>query len=273
MFDLPQEFVNDMRNTMSGDKIELPFAAPIFWWLTGKPVNKQVGSSPYFGGWAGTAEDVEDALQVMGTTLPVAFKRVTLVNNEGKEYDVYGIRSMAVAVIAKRNRWIIDEQSGKGRSHTQVLCYMAEFNKEQKTYIPWGPVVLSAKALSGKALEDALREWDKKTAAVRRQFANNLPAWFFYAPVGTFGDKPNTKMVGNGGQQSPITPAQVYTPDEISEAQLKVWFVGADIAAIMADLKAQAKEWLEAWKPDKKTAVPDDNMPPAPDNFGDDTPF
>jgi hypothetical protein len=272
MFDLPQEFVDGIRNAMNGDKIELPFAAPILWWLTGKPGYKKDGSSAYFGGWAGTAEDVENAVQAMGVSLPTAFKRITMVNNEGKEYDVFCTRSAAVAIIAKRTRWIVDEQTQHSRSHTQVLCYMAEFDKEKKAYIPWGPVVLSAKALSGKALEDSFREWDKKTAAARRQYAKNLPPWFFYAPIGTFGDKPNTKMVGSG-QQSPITPAQVYTPEEIGEAQLTAWFVGPDVAAIMADLKGQAKEWLEAWKVDKKAAVAENASPEAPSNFDDDVPF
>lgn len=273
LFDLPQEFITEVAGAMSGEKIELPFAAPYYWWQNGKASYKPAGGAAYFGGWAADAETFEGVCSQSGIEIPQASKRVTLSNNEGKEYDVHTMRSLPVAVIAKRNRWMIDEATGKGRGHTQILAYAATITKTQAgaAYTPWSPVVISGKGLAAKAIEDALRDFDRNTAAARRQYAKNLPAWFFWCNIGTFGDKPEIKMVGTG-QQSPITPASVYLPKDgvISPELLKTWYVGGDIAAVMIDLKRQAKEWLEAWREAKQTG-PAIDAPIIP--YPDDQPF
>lgn len=268
LFDLPQEFVNEVAGAMSGEKIELPFVAPYFWWQNGKPAYKALGSAAYFGGWASDADTYEGILHNNGLEIPGNTKRITLANNEGKEYDVFACRSMPVAVIAKRSRWMIDETTGKGRGHTQILAYAATGKKTEAgtAYVAWSPVVISGKGLAAKAIEDALRDFDRNTAAARRQYAKNLPAWFFWCNIGTFGDKPEQKMVGSG-QQSPITPATVYLPKDgvITAEMLKTWYVGGDVAAVMVDLKKQAKEWLEAWRENKSTG-PAVDVPPPPDS-------
>lgn len=265
LFDLPQEFVDAVSGALSGDRIELPFTAPYFWWQNGKPAYKAAGNSAYFGGWASSSDEFDAAMQQAGIENP-GFKRLTMANNEGKEYDIYAARSLAVAVIAKRNRWVVDEVTGKGRGHTQILCYSAVVTKTDKgaTYAPWSPIVISGKGLAAKAIETALTDFDRLTGAARRQYAKNLPAWFFWANVGTFGDKPIQKMVGTG-QQSPITPASVYLPETITADHLKAWYVGSDIAAVMVDLKAQAKEWLDAWRETKGAGPQPTDTPPEPD--------
>jgi len=254
MFELPQEFSDAMKDSMQGERVELPFTAPIVWWLNGKAHYKALGGAAYFGGWASNVDDLEQAASEMGVEIPPDFKQVTLSNNEGKEYEASTSRAIAVAVIAKRQQWVVDDTTGKGRGHTNILAYMAE--KKDNKLIPWGPVVISGKGLSGRFITDALAEWDKASRAARHQHANGLPPWFFFVPIGTFGDKPVTRMVGKI-QQSPVTPCALYQPQGgINEKVLQNWFVGEEIAGVMVDLKQQASEWLAEWNKAGKAREP-----------------
>ena len=243
-FNIPQDAMNEMQGAMQGERIELPFFAPTVWWMNGQNNQKQLvkvnGPAPYFGGWAANADELE-----LAPDIPPSFVKATLTNRQGQEYDVYTTRLVSVAVIAKRQKWVVDD-TGRGKSHVNLLCYLASASKE-KGYTPWGPVVLSGKSLSGKKVLDALSDFEKRTRTLRAQ-AKGIPAWFFYATLGTFGDKPVQEMAGKGDKQSPITPCQVWLPDTITEDNLKSWFVGEDIAAAMMEFKHQAKDWLEDWK-------------------------
>lgn len=264
---LSSEIASEIREAMSGDRIELPFPAPVLWWANGKANGSKKDSGvQYFGGWACNVED----MQLNAPSVPATFHQEQFTNNEGTTYDVFAARSVAVALIARRKRWIAETNKG----HTQILAYMATVEGQQgdKHYIPWNPVVLSAKSYAAIELEAALTKWEKDTITARRQFANNAPAWFFYAPLGTFGGERKQRMVGKT-QQSPITPCTVYTPKEFDEPTLERIFVGETIATVMLDLKRQAAEWLDAWKNGKADQPQHHAEQEAPPNFEDEAPF
>jgi hypothetical protein len=258
-FDLPAEDVAEVKSALEGEAIRLPFTAPVLWWMNGNAKLKRDGSSPYFGGWASNSDEFTAAADEFGGVPPI-FSPFTLTSDKNTDFDVFCTRAIGFAVIAKRSRWIIDEQSQHGRGHSQYLGIMS-FMDEQKKFVPWGPVVLSAKGMSAKYLGDALTKFERATSKARRESANNLPAWFFYAILGTFGAAPVVQMVGKGSSQSPITPCDVMTPEEIKVDHLRAAYVGKDQASRMAELRRQSKEWLEAWRENKSQGVPTERTP------------
>lgn len=273
-FNLPQEFLDEMRGAMQdGTRIELPFPAPTVWWLTGDLRNRQIGDAPYFGGWAITADELDDKAAAAGLGLPSSFTRRTLVNREGQEYEAYTARSIAVAVIAKRKRWVVSD-SGAGRSQVNILAYMG-IPGEKRQLVPWGPVVLSGKSYSGKAIEDSLRQFETATASARRTAAKNMPAWFFYAILGTFEKAPRTEKRGKEGTQSNITPCAVYLPDLVTPEHLPAWYVGPEIAKLMLACKRDAAPWLDDWKekPEGAAQQSDGYEPPMNGEPTDEAPF
>lgn len=246
-FVVPGNVANDIASGMTGGRVELPFPVAYLWWNSGQADRSQEGSGVrYFGGWAADAQDVEAA----GLTLP-EFAREFWTAKDGGSYEVYTRRSVAVAPIAKRFRFF------EGRGHLHILSLLASL--QNKSYLPWGPVVLSAKGYAAMSLESALNTWAKDTAKERREFANNLPAHFFYAPLGTFGRERQQAMAGKKGQQSPYTPVQVWLPENITVETLRKWFVGTETSNLMATLKAEATPWLEAWKQREQAAAVPEN--------------
>jgi hypothetical protein len=167
------------------------------------------------------------------------------------------------APIATRHRW------NENRSHTQILAYMA--TKNGKEYSPWGPVVLSAKGYQARNIRQAFADWERATTPTRRDHAPGIPAWCFFAVIGTFGEERKTVMVGKG-QQSPITPIGAWIPEIMSKTHLEKTFVGKDVAERMVELKKQASEWLAEWKkPVADTADPGE--PSHEDGWDDQIPF
>jgi hypothetical protein len=254
-FDVPAEYTDKLKNAMSGEGIMLPFTAPVLYWMNGDTKLKQLGGVPYFGGWACDAASMDQALKEFpgNENDPFPFVLTAMVNNEGKEYEVYTCRTIGVAPIGKRVQWKPAVEGGKPRSHVQILAYVGFWNGPTKTFVPFGPCVLSGKGYAGKHLEEAWAQWDKSSAGARMKFANKLPANYFFASLGTgVGDKPITEMVGKGGSQSPITPCKCWMPDAITGEYLKAAYVGLEVIGQMAGLKEQAAEWLAAWKKDGK---------------------
>lgn len=281
-FDLPPE-ANEI--TIDSDRITLPFAAPFLWWMNGDNHYKPTKERPqadarYFGGWSSNQDGFDIALADIGRdTAPAGFSLVELVGDEG-DYSAYITRAVSVVPIGKRSRWIKNDE-GKSRSHVQYLCYMAgiETEENRKLYVPFAPVVLSAKGWSAAALETAFQTWGSKTAKARNEFASKAPAWFFYAPIGTFGKEPNVKQVG-GKQKSPITPCSVYVPDDVTADVLQTVFVGDVIAGAMVEYRRLASDWLTAWQqPAAGEDAPESaqpagrnrqSAPPPPTNFTED---
>lgn len=238
-----------------GDAVELPFPVVYVWTLNGQASLKSQGGAQYFGGWACKAEDLETISEQNGIAVPREWKKVDIATRDGDEFQAYTARHVIVAPIGKRESWLLDGRRFSdyvegGRRHLQVLSYLAEAVGENgsRQYIPWGPIVLTAKGYQGRNLLDAFSKWDKATMQLRRKVAPGVPAWCFYLALGTFERERNSVIVGKPGAQSPITPISAYIPENLTEELIANLFVGNEIAATMADLQDQASEWLKAWR-------------------------
>jgi hypothetical protein len=239
----------------SGEIVDLPFPVVYVWALNGQTSYRSTGGAPYFGGWACKAEDLQSVADQQALPVPSDWKQVTISSRDGGEFEAFTSRSVLVAPIGRRESWLSDGRRSAayiegGRRHLQVLAYLAESqgSNGSKTFVPWGPVVLTAKGYQARNLLDSFARWEKATAQIRWKVAPGVPAWCFYLSLGTFGKDRQAMNVGKPGAQSPITPISVYIPDKFSEDVFASLFVGNEVAAVMADLQDQATHWLSAWK-------------------------
>jgi hypothetical protein len=239
----------------SGEAVELPFPVVYIWALNGQASYKSQGGALYYGGWACKTEDMQATADQQGLTVPADWKQVTISSRDGGEFEAFTTRNILVAPIGKRLSWLHDGKRSAdyvegGRRHLQVLAYMAEARGEngKKEFLPWGPVVLTAKGYQARNLLDAFARWEKATAQLRWKAAPGIPAWCFYMALGTFGKERQSINVGKPGAQSPITPISAYIHERYTEELLASLFVGAEVASIMSDLQDQAAEWLNAWR-------------------------
>jgi hypothetical protein len=249
--DLAKKLDDNMR---AGGSVELPFPVVYAWTLTGQASYKSAGGPLYFGGWAAKADGVHAVVESQHINIPAGWELRTLAPKDGGEFEAYLARSLVVAPLGKRSSWLYDgrrypEYVEGGRRHLQVLCYLAERQGEngKAKFIPWGPVVLTAKGYQARNVLDAFARWDKATAQLRRKVAPGVPAWCFYFALGTFGKDRQAVNVGKPGAQSPITPITAWIPEGMNEDTMRLLFVGNDVAAQMADYAEQAAEWLGAW--------------------------
>lgn len=235
----------------TGEAVELPFPVVYLWVINGQTSYKAVGGALYYGGWACKQEQALEVAQASGLAIPDDWVEAAIALKDG-EYEGFTTRAIMVAPFGKRESWLLDGRRHAqyvegGRRHVQYLAYMAELR--EKTLVPWGPVVFSAKGYQARYLNDAIIAWEKATAQARMKLAPGIPASFFWMALGTFGKERQAINVGKPGAQSPITPITAYIPaDGISPEVLERRYIGSDIAAIMADKAEEAEEWLSAWK-------------------------
>jgi hypothetical protein len=239
----------------AGEAVELPFPVIYIWALNGQSSYKSQGGALYYGGWACKVEDLQAITGQQGLPIPADLKQVTIASRDGGEFEAYTTRNVIVAPIGKRESWLYDGKRFSayvegGRRHLQVLSYLAEAKGENgsKQFVPWGPVVLTAKGYQARNLLDAFARWDKATSQVRWKIAPGIPAWCFYLSMGTFGRERQALNVGKPGAQSPITPISVYIPDRLADDFVSNLFVGNQVAEQMSALQDQATDWLKAWK-------------------------
>lgn len=289
-FDVDQGAAERLNQGMSmGGGVELPFSAPVFWWMNGNPQNRAVAKDTpavYYGGWAANADSIEETAEERGG-VPGGMVKTEIFTRDSKTVDAYTSRLLVVAPISFRQAWVVGQQQTTtrstkyvqgGRQHVQVLC-LSGYQLGDKSYKSWGPVVLSAKGYQSQYLMTAMKDWRKLIDRGLAQIKANPkpPAWAFWAGIGTFGDKVDTQMVGKNAQ-SPITPINLYVPKEITADLLRRLYVGRDGVAEMATLLEEASEWLSAWKSADNAAHPagmeeDDYIPGAPPNDDLDIPF
>lgn len=252
---LPQDFIDQLNTAADSDGIRLPFTAPIVWWKHGKNQFKQFGGVRYFGGWGTNAEEFYAAIGEFGVT-PTGFADATFSGNDG-DFNVYESRAVVFAPIATRKRWITKE-SGKGRSHIQMLCMMAQ--QEGAEFAAWGPIVLSAKGLTTREIETAMRNFESFTSEVRQQVAPGVPPLYFWRMLGTFGKQPEYTKVGSGDNTSMITYPTVYQPEKVTPEGLERMFVGNEVAGQMVQLRKDASDWLgdKQWKQSKEDVAATD---------------
>jgi hypothetical protein len=239
----------------SHETVDLPFPVLYVWALNGQNSYKSQGGALYYGGWACKAEDLQSVTDQGGLWTPEGWKQVTIASRDGGEFEAFTARSVIIAPIGKRESWLMDGKRSTdyiegGRRHLQVLAYLADAQGEPsaRTFVPWGPVVLTAKGYQARNLLDAFSRWDKSTAQIRWKVAPGVPAWCFYMALGTFGRERQAINVGKPGAQSPITPITAYIHERFDEKLIGSLFVGPEIAEKMAELQDQAQEWLNAWK-------------------------
>jgi hypothetical protein len=252
IFEIPAEFQEKLKNAMKDESgVKLPFAAPTLWWMNGKPALKtvkEINNASRFGGW-GISKDEIDDLEADWPEVPEHWQLHDLTNNEGNGYSAFLTRTAWVAPIARRYRWF------DNKSQLNILCYLAVMTRE-RVLLPHGPVVLSAKSLTGVDLDKCFKEFATKTVQLR---GKTLPA-YFYHPIGTWEQEPvfvERKSKGGSGSSS-VTPPKLYTPkDGFTIETLKNWFVGVEVAEEMAKLLDLAQEWINDWKQRKSDARPE----------------
>lgn len=266
----PIEIPQEARSlTIDSERVNLPFDAPYFWWTNGNPAGNKNGSGvQFYGGWTTDAETLEAMTEIYLRGLV----KETHYSRAGNAYTVYAVRYLAVAPIAKRSRWVIPPEGGKGSGHTQYLVMTASY--QDKTFTPCIPAVLSVKGYVAMILDSVMAEFDRITLKARKQYAGNATGSLFWRLIGTFGKERSQRMVGKAEMQSPITPPVLFVPKESfdSEEALARFYVGAEVAKQMVEFRQLAQEWIDTWKqPAKPNASNDDYFPepPMPEEPGD----
>ena len=241
-----QEQLKDTMKDNSG--IKLPFPAPTMWWMNGKAAFKNESSitdARRFGGWGVSKEEIDE----LGIKPAPSWTLTDLTNAKGDSYQAYICRTAWVAPIARRFAWF--ENEGKWRTSLNVLCSLMLRNKEGE-FLPYGPVVLSAKSFTGSALDATFKKFTSQTAA----FRDGAAPQFFLHGIGTFGDTPIFQDAkGKGGSSSTITPPQLFIPkDGFTAENIEKYFVSQQTILDMGKFAKDAKEWIDDWqKRGKKT--------------------
>lgn len=248
----------------TGQGVQLPFVAPLLWWKNGETAltkTAEITDARRFGGWGVSEEEIVNA----GMELPNNWNMFELSGSKGNDYNAYLARFVYVAPIDRRFAWFQKPETGSWVSKLNILAYMGEMTAEKKM-IPWGPVVLSAKGYSGQHIDNAFKKFMTETAKLR----DGDPSNYFYHPIGTFAKEPIfEKVTGKGGSSSPITPCQLFVPNGgYTVEDMDRYFVGDEIAAVMVDLRDQAREWLSDWNRKKEQTEADEVAPlPNDDEF------
>ena len=219
-------------------RILLPFPVAVFYWRSGNGAMKAAGGTHYFGGWNLDFEKSHDVVNDFGTVRDSELE--THVGSEGGEYVVHATRSLVIAPIRTRKKWITGE-----RPEIEVLALVGEKNESGGIDV-WGEAVLLSKGWAVTYLENTIKEWGKYTQEARIKWAmmnsgKPMPSWYFWSFVGTFGEF-KSNMVGKG-KQSHVAKAELFKPPLVNEKQLELYYVGTDIYRRMADLYNQAEEW------------------------------
>lgn len=250
-FALPQEVVNDVKDAMKdASGVKLPFPAPTMWWMNGNTAFKNepaIVDARRFGGFGISKEEIDE----LGIQPAPSWQLHDLTNAKGEAYQAYLCRTAWVAPIARRFAWF--ENEGKWRTSLNILAmlYIKNQASEMKQY---GAVVLSAKSYTGTDLDAAFKKFAAQTSSLR----DGTPAQFFIHGIGTFGKEPQFRDAkGKGGQSSSITPPQLAIPSTgYNDEYMEKHFVGQQVAAEMAKLGKDAREWLDEWnKRNKKNDV------------------
>lgn len=250
---LAQYEVDALREAeSSGGGVRLPFPALFAHVKNGDQRMRGVVKdqpSLYFGGWEADGDQLAELIQSgVVSELPAAW--ATYEGSSGqKTWNAIGTRKLIVSYIAKRESWVDKEgQSRKpkydpqhSRRHLQVLVSL---------YANGGyycPAVLTAKGFQAGFVLEALQAWDKAIAPLKKEInATALPRSAFWLEIGTDGEKPEFREVGNSAT-SIVTPMIACGVAELTAEKLKKRYVGKDVLANNIKMLAEASEWLKAW--------------------------
>ena len=255
-YELDDELIGQVSELSFKYEGGLSFPAPMFWAANGSA--KEKAPSPlFYGGWSVSRQNMDDAVSKERRVLPDGMQAAETVSREGKNLALYVTRSLVVAPVAYRRSWLTKDRrrlpsyEAGSRQHAQILCVLGMKLKTPSEsgaiYTPWGPVVLSAKGFQAKNLLGALTSWEDHISALRAAVAKKVPAWLFWCSIGTHGKERLQEMVGQGQNQSPITPIGAYLPD-VTEDLLKKLYGGEPLARQIVDLRAKSTDWAKAWE-------------------------
>ncbi len=246
MIQAPQD-AKTINPNAKDDGIQLPFPAPVFYWRNGDARMMNSGGVQYYGGWE--TQDSEEFLAEFGE-MPKGFEET-----QYRWGSAVTGRALTIAPIVSRKRWIKDKNHG----HSQTLCLVATRNEAGKL-AQLGTIIVSVKSLTVKDFSDAIKGWSEHTKEARTNWATYedasgkkrlIPSWYFWQPIGTFGDFKELKRESKrkAGEFSMVTVPENYLPVIQNEAQLNALYVGNDIYRLMGELSEQAKEWAndERW--------------------------
>ena len=256
-YDIP-EGANEAVGSIGS--VVLPFAAPIVFWRNGDKAFKGVKDIQdvrRFGGWAIQPDEIESMKESLPPEIPADWQEMEFMG-ERETYTNYITRRIYVAPVARRFAWFVND--GKSKSVTQYIAYLGV--RQDKSVMPWGPVILQSKSLGGVDLDKEISKFNKITA----QFREGVKSQFFYAPLGTWGEEPElvSHKSKDGNSQSTVTPVRVYQPPTgYTKALMDMLFVGRETAAEIVEIRRQSQEWLDDWNNRRKVAAapvqPEDN--------------
>lgn len=238
-----------------GDGAQLPFAAAVIYWHNGQASQRRLAKDCpplYYGGWATDPDKINEMVEAGDVTGPL--DTWSEFEGAGEKGSFRGVasRTLTIATIASRKRWIsqdgktagpdYDKALGLTRQHLQLLALAYIGGK------PWGHVTLTVKGWQVKYLGDAIAAWNKAIAPFRKELnATQIPLSAFAITLGTHGAEPNYLSVGQTAT-SKITPIQAVIPADLSAEKVGQRFIGAHNLRVNAERLDQAKEWLAAWK-------------------------
>ena len=248
---------------------------PIIQWCSGDQKAKKIGGMDYTGGFF-----VKDGAIDAELLTANGWSKTTMTHADGSETEGYTRREMAVSVIAYRQRWEVKtngapaqvfpwskyedaKQVGRPSGKTQVLVLV-------KGLEGIGPVVLTftgtraVSFLGSNKSSGALTKF-AQTVIAAANFASDAAAkkagkpagkhWpyrCFWLPVGANraanGD-PLFSEVGAGKDVSHVVlPVALGLPDKPDQVELKKFYVGPDVMAMVNDLYAANEDWRTAWE-------------------------
>jgi hypothetical protein len=289
---VPDSAKTAFQGSMSdGAKVELPFPAPAFYVINGDAKLAALKNFQYFGGWACGSDKVKFASENWkDAPYPIpGYGTAEIPQDNGNLMEVVASRKLIVAPIGMRQYSIVyDPGTGRtrrlapftkhARPGVQVLCVLAY--KNENAIYPWAPIMLTAKGYQVNHIQNAFTNWRKAIKPHVQKLipgANDSVLNLFWMHIGTFGEARKQEIVGQGANQSVITPIISYIPDNLTEEMVENQYVGAPMAEYMAELVEKSQEWLNVFKnPQAAQAAnhfeqEDDYIPPPPPE--DDIPF
>jgi len=271
MINIPQQAAQALLDAARGGESLIPPYIPTFYWNNGNPKLKQAHPVVYYGGWCTDTDRFDTILNGFGKPYPPVLQEIEMVSSNGKEYTVYGSRSLFIMPIKQNWVWRVQDVEGdkwtyskefvKGsRSVLWWVAYLADRIGEAGAYeyIPWGTVLLKATGYQSTFLRDAVKAWETYTDPVRKEMTGKLrkdgkwnssetiSASWFWMPVGSFGDI-KTQMVG-GGEQSLVTPISPYVPEgKLTEEILSSLYVGEEVLNDAVKALDEVKPWIDSF--------------------------
>ena len=256
----------------SSGTVELEFQALRLYWKNGSAALDANQGVAYYGCWCADKAKADEALAAMGNTIIPGLKAVTLKNRQGKAYEVYASRQLTIAPILKRVGWFTNPEGRKYSAH-QILAYAAAPDTKTKTFTPWGMVLLTGSSYSGLAVINALAGWKRKITPVI-DTPETTPAWAHWVTLGTLRADIYTEQRGKGTNTSPITPCEVYLPDD--KIPLKEFvtkrFIGSELLTQCLEYRDLSMAWAEYWneRVDAQAEGKETGQVQPPDNYPQD---